>query len=624
MTLRSRLQSIGRRLTRHKALHVAMRESEERGDLRRSLGKLDLYSIGIGSSIGAGIFVLTGVAAKTYAGPAVIISYLFSGLSIVFSALCYAELAARVPISGSAYAYAVVTLGELPALLIGWNLTLEYTISAAAVSRGFAAYLVSFLEAVGASVPTWLYDDEIAMAGALDINFSPLALMTGLLIGAIAVFGGKTGSTVNVVVCVLTLAIVIFCIIAGFVFAEPANWSDFAPFGQSGVFKAAAVLFFAYVGFDAVACSAEEAANPKVDVPFGMLASLGTVTVLYTLVATALTLMVNYQLIDTDAPLSEAFAQHGADWAQIVVAVGSLSALFTTVLTSYVAQSRIFFAMARDGLLPARLATVVGPRKVPIFSVIFVVLFSSVVGALVELESLSEMVSIGTLMALSFVCASVLILRYDAGTGSRKPFFLTMAIVAVAGVAAACIRFDQVIAGGVIYGIAALLVIPFFFMPKSPMELAFKTPLVPVVPAVGLGLNLFLMSSLSDDTWWRLFGWTIIGLLVYFLYSIRFSKLSYGEPSENNLQDSEVREGLEVALTQMDVVALDDDEHQPVALESHSPSDSKRKLPPAADEVKLDDPHAEDKERLEASLARTKLKNKRKTGDDEDEDDDED
>jgi APA family basic amino acid/polyamine antiporter len=544
----------------------------------------------------------------------VVVSYLFSGLSIVFSALCYAELAARVPISGSAYAYAVVTLGELPALLIGWNLTLEYTISAAAVSRGFAAYLVSFLSAVGAEVPRWLYDEEIAHVGALAINFSPLALLTGLAIGAIAAVWRQNRLArqrrrlrAHPRHCpLLHHRRLHLC--------RPRQLGDFAPFGQDGVFKAAAVLFFAYVGFDAVACSAEEAANPKVDVPFGMLASLGTVTVLYTLVATALTLMVNYELIDTDAPLSQAFAQHGADWAQIVVAVGSLSALFTTVLTSYVAQSRIFFAMARDGLLPARLATVVGARKVPVFSVLFVVLFSSVVGALVELESLSEMVSIGTLMALSFVCASVLILRYDAGTGSRRPFFLTMAIVAVAGVAAACIRFDQVIAGGVVYAVAALLVVPFFFMPKSPLPLAFKTPLVPVVPAVGLGLNLFLMSSLSDDTWYRLFGWTAIGLLVYFLYSIRFSKLTSAEPAENNLQDSEVREGLEEALTKMDVVALED-EHATVTLEETEPPKQQQRQPNGHDD------ESDDKERLEASLARTKLKNKRKDGDDADESD---
>jgi APA family basic amino acid/polyamine antiporter len=543
-----------------------MRESEERSDLARSLGKLDLYSIGIGASIGAGIFVLTGVCARNIAGPGVVLSFLFSGVSIVFSALCYAELAARVPISGSAYSYAVVTLGELPALIIGWNLTLEYTISAAAVSRGFASYVVSFLHAVGADVPVWMYDVEIYSGGGLHLDFSPLALLTGLAIGAIAVFGGKTSSTVNVVVCVLTVLIVLFCIIAGFSFADVRNWDTFAPFGAAGVFKGAAVVFFAYVGFDAVACSAEEAKNPKVDVPFGMLAALGTVMVLYCLVAASLTLMVHYSAIDVDAPLSQAFAQHGADWAQIVVAVGSLAALFTTVLTSYIAQSRIFFAMARDGLLPARLATVAGARKVPVVAVTFVVLFSSVVGAFVDLESLSEMVSIGTLIALSFVCASVLLLRYDAGTGGKKPFWLITAILLASSVASACVRFEQPEAGGAMYAVAALCVLPFFWLPKSSQSLPFKTPLVPIVPAVGLGLNVFLMAALSDQTWYRLFVWSAIGAAVYFGYSIRHSKLGF-VPLPSEFDETSLRGNLDVALDDADKdvhVALetDDDEKQ--------------------------------------------------------------
>lgn len=556
-----------RKTTRHKALNVAMRESEDRKDLQRTLGKLDLYAVGIGAAIGAGIFVLTGVCAKTIAGPAVVLSFLFSGISIVFSALCYAELAARVPISGSAYSYAAITLGELPALIIGWNLTLEYTISAAAVSRGFAAYFVSFLHAVGVEVPTWLYDVDIYEGGGVHVDFSPLALLVGLGIGAIAIFGGKVGSTVNVVVCVLTIAIVLFCIVAGFVFADAANWSEFAPFGAAGVFKGAAVVFFAYVGFDAVACSAEEAKNPKVDVPFAMLASLGTVMVLYALVAASLTLMVNYVDVDVDAPLSQAFVQHGANWAQIVVAVGSLAALFTTVLTSYVAQSRIFFAMARDGLLPARLAVVHGPRKVPLVSVVFVVLFSSIIAAILDLESLSEMVSIGTLIALSFVCASVLILRYDNGSGTRAPFWLTIAIFSISGIASALIRFDQFEAGGALFGVAALFVIPFFRMGKSSQSLPFKTPLVPVVPAVGLALNVFLMASLSDQTWYRLFGWTAIGAIVYFGYSIRHSKLGYQQlPTE--IDEASLRGDLDKVLDQGNVDL--EDEHAVVKLDEHA------------------------------------------------------
>jgi APA family basic amino acid/polyamine antiporter len=384
------------------------------------------------------------------------------------------------------------------------------------------------------------------------------------------------------------------------------------------------VLFFAYVGFDAVACSAEEAANPKVDVPFGMLASLATVTVLYTLVATALTLMVQLPAHRHRRAALRRRSRSTAPTGLRSLSPSARSPRSSPPSSPRTSRSRASFSPWRATASCQRASPPSSARaksrSSPCSSSC---IFSSVVGALVELESLSEMVSIGTLMALSFVCASVLILRYDAGNGSRKPFFLTMAIVAVAGVAAACIRFDQVIAGGVIYGIAALLVIPFFFMPKSPMPLAFKTPLVPVVPAIGLGLNLFLMSSLSDDTWWRLFGWTIIGLLVYFIYSIRFSKLTYGEPAENNLQDNEVREGLEEALTKMDVVALED-EHVGLETEAEAPVTQPKSATAAAAAavaaVNGDDDGADDKERLEASLARTKLKNKRKDGNTDDAD----
>ena len=386
-------------------------------------------------------------------------------------------------------------------------------------------YLVSFFNAVGVTVPVYLFDDGIADVRGVTFDFNPLALVTGLGIGLIAMFGGRAGSLVNVGVCCVTVAIVFFCIIAGAFYADTANWHVFAPYGGDGVFKGAALVFFAFVGFDAVACSAEEAANPKADVPFGMIASLATVTALYVAVSAVLTLMVNYANVNTDAPLSFAFVVHGANWAQIIVSLGSLSALFTTVLTAYVAQSRIFFAMARDGLLPKFLARVVGRRQVPLAAVAVVVVFGSFMGALIELESLAEMVSIGTLVALTFVCASVLMLRYDVGGSNRNVSIIvgTMLVLFILG--SALFRFQQRILAGVAFALGLFAMMPLYWMPKSPQQLAFKTPFVPLFPTLGLAFNLFMMASLSDATWIRLIVWSAIGMVIYFGYSRRHSKI---------------------------------------------------------------------------------------------------
>jgi amino acid transporter len=287
-------------------------------------------------------------------------------------------------------------------------------------------------------------------------------------------------------------------------------------------------VFFAYIGFDTVACSAEESANPQVDVPVGMMGSLAVVTVLYAGVAIVLTLMQPYAEMNVSAPLSYAFVAHGAHWAQFIVSAGSLCALFTTILTSYYAQSRIFFAMARDGMLPSVLARVMGKRRNPVPSVALSMLLGASLACLVDLEDLAEMVSIGTLVALVLCCAAVLVLRYesaDATRSRRQPLIITAIVIGLFAVASGLYRFQQPIWAFSFYVLGFIATVPLAWLPQSTVSLAFRTPFLPFVPCLGLALNLFMMASLSDATWIRLFVWTGVGLIVYFGYSIRHSRI---------------------------------------------------------------------------------------------------
>jgi basic amino acid/polyamine antiporter, APA family len=323
--------------------------ADESHGLKRTMGALGLTALGVGAIVGTGIFVLTGHAAAVNAGPALVISFMVAGLVSVFAALCYAELASTVPIAGSAYTYTYATLGEFVAWIIGWDLILEYAVGAATVSVGWSAYFCDFLKsAFGVQFPAALHAAPGA-GGFIDLP----AMVIVFLVSALLIRGTGESNMVNQIIVAVKLAIVAFFIIVGVGHVNPANWHPFAPFGTVGIFGGAAIIFFAYIGFDMVSTSAEECRNPKKDLPIGILGSLVLCTLLYIAVTAVLTGMVNYKLLNVASPVSFAMIHVGLNWAAAIISVGAIAGLTTVLLALLFGQSRIFFAMSRDGLLPA-------------------------------------------------------------------------------------------------------------------------------------------------------------------------------------------------------------------------------------------------------------------------------
>ena len=470
--------------------------------LHRVLGPVALTALGVGATIGAGIYVLTGKVAHDYAGPSMMLSFLLAAVGCGFAALCYSELASMVPVAGSAYTYAYATLGELLAWIIGWDLVLEYAIGSAAVANGWSNYFVEMLRHLFGvrldprilSAP-WDYDlhdgaflwKTVTLASGATVNawFNLPAVLVTLAVTVILVVGVKESAGFNAAMVLLNIAVILTIIGVGAAYVDPRHWRPFLhkDKGWSGVAEGAARIFFAYIGFDSISTHAEEARNPQRDLAIGILGSLTICTILYVAVAAVLTGMVPYQKIDIAAPLASAFHDRGLTTAGSLITLGILAGLTSSLLVGNLSQPRILMAMARDGMLPPGFFAAVHPRfRTPWKSTILVGLVVALAAALAPLNFLADLVSVGTLFAFVIVCASVWIMR---------------------------VRSPEV-------------------------ERPFRVPALPLIAALGILVNGGLMFSLGRDNWVRLVVWLAIGFLIYFGYSRYHTKLGKPDVSEGD------------------------------------------------------------------------------------------
>jgi APA family basic amino acid/polyamine antiporter len=487
-------------LFKRKPLSMVHEEMKGENRLRRVLGPWSLTSLGIGCVIGAGIFVITGEAAHNKAGPALMMSFVVAGMACIFSALCYAEFASMAPVAGSAYTYAYVTLGEMFAWIIGWDLVLEYTVASATVAHGWSKYFQNFLGMHDIAIPKVLSNAPFLLDASGQFTstgtwFDLPALVVVAILTAVLVIGIRESTRFNNTMVAIKVAVVLLVIVAGAFYVKAANWQPFAPFGWAGLslfgkplwgqtaadgapvgmLAGAAIIFFAYIGFDSVSTHAEEARNPQRDVPFGIVTSLVVCTVLYILVTIVLTGMVPYNEIDVDAPIAMAFQRVGLRWVQFLVSLGGVAGLTSVMLVLMLSQPRVLLAMARDGLLPEGFFGAVHPRfRTPWKSTILTGAMVATMGSLIPLGVLSELVNIGTLLAFVIVCLAVLVMRYIHPHAERP----------------------------------------------------FRCPWVPVLPILGVLLCLALMLSLPWRNWLRLFLWMGAGMVIYFLYGRHRSVLA--------------------------------------------------------------------------------------------------
>ncbi|MGA2410411.1 MAG: amino acid permease [Candidatus Binataceae bacterium] len=460
---------------------LAEAESHE-GGLKRALGALDLTALGIGAIIGAGIFVLTGVAAAKYAGPAISVSFVVAGFACAMAALCYAEFASMIPIAGSAYSYSYATMGELVGWIIGWDLVLEYAVGAAAVAVGWSGYLNVILEGLGIHLPAVL--THAPEEGAL-MQMNLPALLIVLLISVVLYVGISESARLNSAIVVVKLFAVSVVILVGVFYVRPANWSPFAPLGWPGIMKGAAVIFFAYIGFDAVSTAAEEVVNPKRDLPIGILASLFVCTALYIIVAGVLTGMVPAHSIDIRAPLASAFVLRGLNFVAAIVSIGAVAGLTSVLLVLLLGQSRVFFAVSRDGLLPPAFSRIHPRFRTPYIPTTLTGIVVGLTAALLPIQEIAELTNIGTLFAFVLVCIGIWILRRV----------------------------------------------------EPDMPRAFRTPLVPLVPILGIIFCGYLMLSLPLVTWIRFIVWMVAGLVIYCTYGRYHSRVEIANEASGAAAD---------------------------------------------------------------------------------------
>ena len=520
-------------LLARKPLKLLMEEARETGEhsLKRSLGVLQLTALGVGAVIGAGIFVMAGLGAH-YAGPGLMMSFVLSGLGCAFAGLCYAEFAAMIPLAGSAYTYAYATLGEIFAWIIGWDLTLEYAMGASTVSSGWSNHFIEFLDIFHLKMPLWLaYDHWTALRTAqgtiarqmaqasdsslvpgtqafldkvaaitsahspelmqrahdllsapqifgVELGFNLPAFLIALVITAILAIGIRESAQFNAVIVIVKVSVVLFVIGLGITYINPSNWghdwASFAPYGFSGIGAGAAYIFFAYIGFDAVSTTAQEAKNPQRDLPIGIIASLLICTVLYIAVAAVLTGMVPWRDINIEAPVARAFLDRGLVGASHVITIGALAGLTSVMLVMLLGQTRVLYSMANDGLLPKRVFAEIHPKfRTPWKNTILVGLLAAIVGSVTPIDDIGKMVNIGTLLAFVIVCIAVVVLRHTD--------------------------------------------------PAQPRP--FRTPWVPIIPALGVLFNGYMMYKLGWLNWARLIIWLAIGLVVYFAYGQKHSRV---------------------------------------------------------------------------------------------------
>jgi basic amino acid/polyamine antiporter, APA family len=526
-------------LLKRKPMDWLFNEAKATGEhtLKRTLGPVSLTALGIGAVIGAGIFVMSGLGAH-YAGPGLMLSFVISGLGCAFAALCYAEFAALIPLAGSAYTYAYATLGEFIAWIIGWDLTLEYAMGASTVSSGWSNHFIEFLQIFHLKMPLWLaYDHWTALRTAenvvarqmahasdpgllegtqaflnrvgeivtanspellqrahdlvgaphlfgFEVGFNLPAFCIALIITAILVVGIKESASFNSTIVIIKVAVVLFVILLGMKYIQVGNWghdwSSFAPMGFGGIGAGAAYIFFAYIGFDAVSTTAQEAKNPQRDLPIGIIASLIVCTILYILVSAVLTGMVPWREINIEAPLAVAFLDRGLTKASYLITIGALAGLTSVMLVMLLGQTRVLYSMANDGLLPRKFFGAIHPKfRTPYKTTILVGLLAAIVGSTVPIDDIGKMVNIGTLLAFIIVCIAVMVLR-KTDPSTNRPF---------------------------------------------------RTPWVPFVPVMGILFNGYMMYKLGWINWARLIIWLVIGLVVYFGYSRHHSRVQSGDRS---------------------------------------------------------------------------------------------
>ncbi|XP_077151137.1 cationic amino acid transporter 4 isoform X1 [Ranitomeya variabilis] len=593
------------KLNRVKTLEDDLMETS----FKRCLSTLDLTLLGVGGMVGSGLYVLTGTVAKEIAGPAVVVSFLIAGIASLLAALCYAEFGARVPKTGSAYMFTYVSVGELWAFLIGWNVILEYMIGGAAVARAWSGYLDS------------MFDHKIknyteSHIGTWNVQFLahyPDLLAAGILLFATAFisFGVRVSSWLNHIFAAISMVVILFILIFGFILANPKNWSaehgGFAPFGFSGIMSGTATCFYAFVGFDVIAASSEEAKNPQKAIPIATAVSLGVATTAYILVSAVLTLMVPWNTLMPDSALSDAFYRRGYSWAGFLVAAGSICAMNTVLLSNLFSLPRIVYAMAEDGLFFQFLAKVNPTTKVPVIAIVVFGILMAILALIFDLEALVQFLSIGTLLAYTFVAASIIVLRFQqeksepsheaeqepspqhhvpsvsaeriAGeemkeyesfsdklqlvetqkkanerreTGHLKATFepylkflsdcypgevVTIAVVTMM-FCAICLSSVLVFGSNelhlpkwsfylllVIFLIGFLISLFLIWVHEQQKKTTtFQVPLVPLIPAISILLNIYLMLKLNYMTWVRFIVWLALGLIVYFGYGIWHSK----------------------------------------------------------------------------------------------------
>ncbi|HEY3694540.1 amino acid permease [Phenylobacterium sp.] len=490
-----------------KPIDVILAEGVDESEyaLKRGLGPIGLTSLGVGSIIGAGIFVLTGQAAATHAGPAIVLSFILAGVVCALAALCYAELASMIPVAGSAYTYTYATLGEFVAWLIAWDLIIEYLFAASTVSVGWSGYFTGLMEQLGVTIPHALSQApftveqgfHLAPTGAL-LNVPAVGII--MLMALVLVAGITESANVNNVIVAIKVGVVLLVIGFGFLYVNPANWVPLIPaevvdpatgahrYGLPGIFTAAGVIFFAYIGFETVSTAGQECRNPQRNMPIGILAALGICTVLYILMSLVITGLAPYTILNTARPVYAAVDHVGAQlaWLKPVVTVGATVGLASTILTLLYGQSRIFYAMSRDGLLPPMFSAVNRNRRTPWLGTLLTAAFAALLGGLFPIGLLGELVSMGTLLAFALICGGVIYLRI-----------------------------------------------------KEPnLKRTFKTPFIWVVAPLGVLSCLYLVSSLPAATWIRLFVWMAVGLVVYFGYAYHHSrfheakKLAAAAPAE--------------------------------------------------------------------------------------------
>jgi APA family basic amino acid/polyamine antiporter len=463
-------------LLRTKPLNLLMQEtSDEQHGLKRALGPWDLVAIGIGCIIGVGIFVLPGVEAANHAGPGIILSFVIAAAACACAALCYAELAAMIPVAGSAYTYGYATLGEIVAWVIGWDLILEYMVGASLVAIGWSAYLVNLinhlLHPFGVQLPhAWCAAPWGQDSGILNL---PAVLVVGVLTWLL-VRGIKESARVNLTMVIIKLTVILIFIGLTAWYVNPENWRPFTPFGFKGIMTAAAIVFLAYVGFDAVSTTAEEAVNPQRDMPIGIMGSLAVATVLYVVVAAIMTGVVPYRQLNVADPVALVLNVLHKPWASVLVSVGALAGITSVLLVLLLGQPRILFAMSRDGLLPGLMSRVHPRFRTPYLTTIITGSIVAISSALTPINVVAELCSIGTLFAFMIVSAGVLVLRYT----------------------------------------------------REDLHRPFRVPLFPVIPVLGIVLCGYLMLSLPLVTWLRFLVWLVIGLTIYAGFGFRHSKVA--------------------------------------------------------------------------------------------------